>query len=268
MYPIEDECLRRAHGFCQTGVGMFFEQARGGLSLVAGFCLLAPALGQQSDTKTEILSFGVEWRLVRAGEATLTHTGNSQSHLKLFSSGLVARLYRVEDDYKANYGPGHCIADSFMDAQEGHRHRETKITFDDARKRVNYLERDLEKDTVVVAKETDIPGCVHDVLGALHLLRTAALEPGQSWEVPISDGKKVVRARVECQEKEVVKTPLGSFPSKRYEALLFNGNFYGRKGRLFIWISDDSRHLPVQIRVQLPFYIGTVTVQLEKEERK
>jgi hypothetical protein len=41
---------------------------------------------------------------------------------------------------------------------------------------------------------------------------------------------------------------------------------YRRKGRLFVWISEDERRLPVQIRIQMPFYIGTVTLQLEKVE--
>jgi hypothetical protein len=63
-----------------------------------------------------------------------------------------------------------------------------------------------------------------------------------------------------------VNTPAGKFKATRYEAFLFNGVLYGRKGRLFVWISDDEKRLPVQIRVQLPFYIGTVTVQLEKVE--
>jgi hypothetical protein len=47
---------------------------------------------------------------------------------------------------------------------------------------------------------------------------------------------------------------------------MLNGVVYTRKGRLFIWLTDDARHLPVQIRLKLPFPIGTVTLQLQKEE--
>ncbi len=45
-----------------------------------------------------------------------------------------------------------------------------------------------------------------------------------------------------------------------------NGVIYTRKGRLFVWITDDARHLPVQIQLQMSFPVGTVTLQLEKEE--
>ena len=58
-----------------------------------------------------------------------------------------------------------------------------------------------------------------------------------------------------------------TFQTLRCEAFIMNGEMFGRKGRLYIWISQDERRLPVQIRVQMPFYIGTVTVTLEKLER-
>jgi hypothetical protein len=42
---------------------------------------------------------------------------------------------------------------------------------------------------------------------------------------------------------------------------------YRRYGHLHIWLTDDARKLPVQIRVRLQFTIGTITLQLEKEEK-
>jgi hypothetical protein len=48
---------------------------------------------------------------------------------------------------------------------------------------------------------------------------------------------------------------------------MFNGVLANRKARLFVWVTDDSRRLPVQLRVRLQFLIGTITLQLEKEER-
>lgn len=229
--------------------------------------LVVPGPGQQPVTKSEVLTYGAEWRFVRAGEARLTLQGASQTQLQLRTAGLVAQLYTVDDSYLANYGPGHCAADSIMDAREGRRHRETRITFDSARRRASYFEKDLLKDATVLAKEIETPACVHDLVGALQRLRLQPLQPGQSTSFPLSDGKKFANARVECQEKEVVKTPLGSFPSVRYEAFVFDGALFGRKGRAFFWLTDDDRRIPVQFRIQLPFYVGTVTLQLEKQDR-
>jgi hypothetical protein len=49
---------------------------------------------------------------------------------------------------------------------------------------------------------------------------------------------------------------------------LLNGVIYQRKGRAFVWLSDDAKKIPVQIRLRLAFPIGTVTLQLQKEEPK
>jgi hypothetical protein len=33
-----------------------------------------------------------------------------------------------------------------------------------------------------------------------------------------------------------------------------------------LWLSDDRRRLPVQVRVRMPITIGTLTLLLEKQE--
>ncbi|QOY87021.1 DUF3108 domain-containing protein [Paludibaculum fermentans] len=231
--------------------------------LLAGPCLAQTVALNQPET----LTFGVEWRFVRAGEVQLKWSeGDRQLDMLMKSVGLVATLFTVNDSYRAMFDHGLCATSITWDVHEGRRNREVKATFDRTRKRSTFLEKDLNTNTVALAKEIDIPACVHDATGGLHKLRQLHPAPGSVLELPISDGKKVVMARVEAQQKETIKTPLGQFPSTRYEAFLFNGVMYGRKGRLFIWISDDDKRLPVQIRIQLPFYVGTLTLQLEKTQ--
>jgi hypothetical protein len=92
------------------------------------------------------------------------------------------------------------------------------------------------------------------------------LEPGQSVNIPVSDGKKSVSAKVEAQAREDVKTPEGVFHTIRYEVYLFNDVLYHRPAHLNIWITDDRRRLPVQIRVRMTITIGTILLQLEKHE--
>jgi len=48
---------------------------------------------------------------------------------------------------------------------------------------------------------------------------------------------------------------------------MLNGVVYARRGRAFFWLSEDQRRLPVQIRIHMPFYVGTVTLQLEKASK-
>ena len=74
------------------------------------------------------------------------------------------------------------------------------------------------------------------------------------------------RNQNQAQKKETIKTPAGNFSAVRYEVLLMNGVIYNRSGRIFVWLTDDERRLPVQIRIRLQVLIGTVTLQLAKEE--
>lgn len=221
----------------------------------------------------EKLHYGIEWRLINAGDATVTLDpsgagGHPRWHstVELKSTGLVSKLYKVHDVYSGNYEDQFCVTSSLLDAAEGRRHRETKVTFDRDANKALYLERDLDKNSIVKQDRIDIPSCVHDVVAALMRLRTMHIEVGQSAQIPVSDGKKSISARVEAQEKELIKTKSGSYKTVRYEAFLFDGILYKRRARLFIWLTDDARRLPVQIRVRMQFTIGTITLQLEKEE--
>jgi len=100
----------------------------------------------------------------------------------------------------------------------------------------------------------------------LQRLRAQPPELGQSVLIPISDGKKAASVKIEAQEREEVSTPLGKFKTVRYEAFLFNDVLIGRKARMYVWLTEDARRLPVQIRVRMQFLIGTIELKLEKQE--
>jgi hypothetical protein len=214
----------------------------------------------------EKLTYAAEWRMIPAGTVQ-SESGKHVTVMRLESTGLVSTLYRIRDVYTVVYDEPNCAASSMLDSLEGKRHHETKVTFDRAAGRATFLERDLLKNSIIRTTGVDTPNCVVEVLGAMRRLRALAPPVGQSVQIDMSDGRKSSPVKVEAQEREKVKTPSGTYNAIRYEAFLLNGVVYPRKGRLFIWLSDDEKHLPVQIRLKLPFPVGTVTLQLQKEER-
>ena len=211
-------------------------------------------------------SYKVEWRLINAGRTDLSWIPGPAGYtaqLKVYTAGLVSRLFKVNNIYDTQGTAELCAQQSRLQAEEGDRKRDTTIRW--TGNKSFYKERDLIKNETILERELDVPGCVHDVLGALAKLRLLqTLQPGQSTALPVSDGKKIVMARIEAQEKEKVSTSLGSFQAIRYEAFLFNDILFKRNARLFIWISDDARRLPVQIQVRMRIHIGTVTFTLDK----
>ena len=234
--------------------------------------VFAPLAPPQGLPARETLYYTIEWRLITAGRAKLEWISEQrprtgpQVNLRLESVGLVSKFFKVEDDYSANLNSALCGQSLQMTTHEGSRQRETKVTFDSASRKASYLERDRAKNTVLAAHEIDIPPCVHDVIGGLYFLRTLNLDPGQSTEVPASDGKKSVMAKVEAQQREDVKTSEGTFKTIRYEVYLFNDVLYRRSAHLYVWLTDDRRKLPVRVQVRMQFAIGTITLLLEKEE--
>ena len=221
----------------------------------------------------ETLVYDIEWRLIDAGDARLSlepkrSSGQTewQSKLHLESNGLVSRLYKLDDNYDLEMEGDFCATSTTLDAMERTRHRETKVVYDYSKGKAIYVERDLIKNSVTKSAEVDIPPCTRDIIGALYKLRTLRLEPGQSTQMTLSDGKKAVSARIEAQQKEQIKIKAGTFNTTRYEAFVFGGVLYARKAQLLIWLSDDPRRTPVQIRVRMSFPIGTITLDLVKEE--
>ncbi|MDP9169841.1 MAG: DUF3108 domain-containing protein [Acidobacteriota bacterium] len=224
----------------------------------------------------ETLDYAVEWRLIPAGTAKFTwtplqrpaagaavNTAASEVRLHLESAGLVSRLFHVSDDYTAMLGQNFCVQNTFVAAHEGSRNKETRVVYDAQAHKASYVEKDLVKNATT-AHEVEIPACVHDVIGGLMVLRSLNLEPGKTAQIPLSDGKKFVQAKVESQRREELKTDLGTVKTIRYEIFVFDNILYKRQGHLHIWLTDDERHLPVQIQTRFQFTIGTITLRLQK----
>jgi Protein of unknown function (DUF3108) len=216
------------------------------------------------------LSYRVEWRMVTAGSAELEFTRSGANNwginLDLESAGIVTRLYRVSDKYRVTSNDRFCGASATLDAQEGKRHNLTQLSFDNVAHKVLYDQHDLIKD-LREKKELPIEPCTHEVAGALASLGQLNLQPGSSVTVPITNGKKMVNARVDAQAKETIHVDGKPYQTIRYEAFLFDNVLYKRKGRLFLWITDDAERTPVQFRIQLGFPIGTISLELEKQQK-
>jgi len=254
--------------------------ARGEFRL-AGACLAlliplsVPAAPAAQQPAEEVFDYRVDWRLWHAGDIRLTYQTPPaeaqqppQAIVTLKTRGFVDSLYSVENKYSVEFDDGFCAASSLFEVKEGRKRRRIGVTYQDPPGKVNYLERDLVKDRVALRKILNVPLCVHDELAALARLRNMPSEPGDVIELPISNGKKSVLARVEVQGRETIETRAGTFDAIRYEAFLFNNILYRRRGRLFFWLTDDERRLPIQFRIRLRVYFGTITLQLVNKESK
>ena len=211
------------------------------------------------------LIYDIEWRLIHAGTAMIEERPN-WARLRLESSGLVSALFKVNDTYTANYEDPFCVTSSLLDASEGKRHHETQVLYDRVQNHAFLVERDVLSNSTIRTTGVDIPACVQDVLGALMKLRESSVEPGKTLQIPVSDGRKSAPVKVEGLEREDIHTESGTYQTIRCEANLMNGVVYTRKGRVFAWVTEGSDRHVVQLQFRMSFPVGTVTLQLRKQE--
>ena len=211
----------------------------------------------------ETLHYEGDWRFIPAGLATLhiERTGN-EDHVSgtADSTGVVALLYRVQDRFNTYFDAKNLCSYKFMKhTEEGSHQHETVVTYDYARGKAVLEERDL-KDNQQKKIESDIPGCVTDLVSGILYVASLPLQPGATYTFPVHDGGKTVTARAHVEGKEEIKTPAGTFKTVRVGPEGDSGALLKNKGRIWIWYSDDERHLPVQMRAKLLW--GTLNIYL------
>ena len=211
----------------------------------------------------QTLHYEGEWRFVPAGIATLRiEQSGKQNHISATadSSGVVTMLYRVQDRLNTYFDAGKlCSYKVIKHTEEGARQRETVVTYDYARGKAVLEERNL-KDNQQKKTENDIPSCVTDILSGILYVASLPLQPGDTYVFPVNDGGTTVTAQAHVEAREEIKTPAGDFKTVRVGPEGDSGALLKNKGRIWIWYSDDGRHLPVQMRAKLLW--GTVTVYL------
>ena len=82
---------------------------------------------------------------------------------------------------------------------------------------------------------------------------------GQSFQMPLGDAMKTIPVTMKVEGREEVQTPAGKFQTLRVEPTADAGVVKNR-GNIWIWYTDDDKHMPVQMRAR--FFWGTITFRL------
>ena len=211
-------------------------------------------------------TFNVEWHFFNAGTATvkLEDEGPTERVTALANSrGVVNALYKVNDRFQAYFDPhSFCSLRIEKHTEEGFRKRDTHVRFDYARRKSVLDEKNL-KNGETKHMENDVPACVTDVISGFYYLASLPLQPGNVETFPISDGGKTANVTARVEAREQVKVPAGTFPTVRVKAEAVSGALKG-KGTVWVWFTDDTTHVPVQMRSKLGW--GTLLFRLQRAD--
>jgi hypothetical protein len=216
----------------------------------------------------QTLTFTVDWRVFTAGTAVfqLEQEGTVQKITATADTvGAVTMLFPVVDRFQAGFDTKTGCSTGFSkQLLEGRRRVSSDLSFDYKTGKQTQVEKNLVKGT---SKEqtASIPACVTDSLSAIFYAASQPMVVGQSIRFPLADSMRTVTVAMKVEAKEEIKTPAGTFETIRVEPTADEGIVKNR-GNIWVWYTDDARHMPVQIRARL--FWGTITFHLQSYETK
>ena len=216
----------------------------------------------------ETLTFSVDWRVFTAGTATF-HLDRSGDVEKISATadsvGAVNMLFPVVDRFQSGFSAKTGCSTGFnKQIQEGRRKIASELSFDYEHGKQDQNERNLVKGTAT-HKEASIPACVTDSLSAIFYTQSQPLVVGQMVEFPLADSMRTVTVGMKVERTEEIKTPAGTFQTVKVQATADEGIVKNR-GHIWVWYTDDPRHIPVQIQARL--FWGTITFHLQSIDLK
>ncbi|HVG27810.1 MAG TPA: DUF3108 domain-containing protein [Acidobacteriaceae bacterium] len=216
----------------------------------------------------ETLTFTVDWRVFTAGIAVF-HLDQAGEVEKLSATadsiGAINMLFPVVDRFQSGFDlKTGCSTGFNKQLQEGRRKIASELMFDYAHGRQTQNERNLVKGTAT-HREANIPACVTDSLAAIFYTQSQPLNVGQTVYFPLADSMRTVTVGMKVEAREEIKTPAGTFQTVKVQATADEGVVKNR-GHIWIWYTDDPRHLPVQMQARL--FWGTITFHLQSVDFK
>lgn len=245
--------------------------------LVLGLTLVPRVIGEEARTGAphpspiqaflpgETLTYEISWsKLVTAGKAVMevkkeTLPGGRQVLRFIAAShsvGLVNAVYPVKDRVESLFDPQTMQTLAF-NLSESHNKRKKRrsLTFDHkSRTVISRLNNDPPQTLT-------IPNPVQDALSSLFYLRTRDdFSIGKTHVINVHDSGKNWSVEVHTLARERVRTPAGEFDTIKVKTFPKYEGVFMNKGEIFIWLTDDSRKIPVLMKSTIS--IGSIMTTL------
>jgi hypothetical protein len=249
------------------------------LNLFCVLTLASVAYGQQASPlpppragytfpARQTLSYSVDWRVFPAGTAVIhfeTQGDRERITANADTTGAINLLFHVSDHFQSTLDPAKgCTYEFDKQTVEGRRQINSTLRLD-----YSQLKSILDEKNMVTGQnkhvEMPIPGCLTDLLTGVFYASSQPMEVGKSFVIPVVDAMHTVPVTMKVEGREEIKTPVGTFKTVRVQPTADAGVVKNR-GNIWIWYTDDDRHLPVQMRARL--FWGTITFRLSANENK
>ena len=216
----------------------------------------------------ETLHYEVDWRVFPAGTASI-HLELQGDTVRVTGEGETIEalnlLFRVNDKFQSSFDrKTGCSYGFSKQIVEGKRQVNTDLKFDYSQRKSFQYEKNLVSG-IVKNEQAEIPTCVTDLLSGIFYAASQPIQVGQSFQMPLADALHTLPVTMKALSREEIKTAAGTFQTIRVQPTAESG-VVKNKGEIWIWYSDDARHIPVQMRARL--FWGTLTMRLSSIDQK
>jgi Protein of unknown function (DUF3108) len=241
--------------------------------------LAVVAFGQQGATlaafrpgfsfpQKQTLTYAVDWRVFPVATATVHFEADGDRERLTASaetSGAINLLFHLSDKFQTSFDREKgCTYEFDKQTVEGRRQINSTLKIDYAQNKSILDEKNMVNGQAKHV-ETPVQGCLTDLFTGMFYTASQPLEVGKSFVVPVADAQRTVPVTMKVEGTEEIKTTLGTFKTIRVQPTADAGVVKNR-GNIWIWYTDDDRHLPVQMRARS--FWGTVTFRLTGNENK
>ena len=221
--------------------------------------------------KGEKLTFDLCWGPITAGTATLevrpTKDGKTEFYSLAHDNGVLKKLYPVADTIYTRVRNKGLMTEVFRKTlHEGSYHNKSVIRFDRKGEKAWLSDTVFldppEKRKVKRSADTSvtIQGMEHSIISAFYWVRTMPLTVGDTSRFAAVSGKKRYELKVLVHGKESLKTDIGTVNTIKVEPVLDGDGIFNSKGRIFIWLTDDDKRIPVLMQCEIA--LGSIKAKL------
>ncbi|HEV2136490.1 MAG TPA: DUF3108 domain-containing protein [Terracidiphilus sp.] len=216
----------------------------------------------------QTLTYSVDWRVFPAGTAVIHFEAagdRERVNATAYTIGAINLLFHVNDRFQSEFDREKgCSYEFNKQTVEGRRQIDSTLRIDYANSKSILDQKNLVNGQKTHA-ESAIPSCLTDLLSGIFYMASQPLNVGHSFLIPIADAQRTVPVTMKVEAHEQIRTPLGTFKTTRVQPTADAGVVKNR-GNIWIWYTDDGRHLPVQMQARL--FWGTITFRLISDENK
>lgn len=242
------------------GLAMLLIMPIGGVPVAGSDSIKAFAPGEK-------LEFVLKWAGLAAGDAVMAVENSSgpdgETIYKIVSTAksrsMIDAIYKVRNRYESHLDPENGLPMKYVvHSREGGRQKDRVYLFDQENNFVRRMEKGKEGNTT--SEVFEILESTYDTISSLYAMRDREVIIGKSLPLNVFDNRKNYELVIDILQEEEIIVSAGQFNTIKVQPKLKSEGVFRRKGELFVWVTNDERHIPVLMKSKVK--VGSFTAEL------